>query len=93
LNGLSNNFTGKIVCSPETKKLLLQLEEEKSHINVSKGNTEIGRRKYSGLQDNPPVVPIVSGLEELDVDGFMSHGHMASPRSTTWVTRTARKSR
>ena len=50
LLGLSDNFTGQIVCSPDTKRLLLQLESEKERGYVVDGTKEIGAKKYGGLK-------------------------------------------
>jgi hypothetical protein len=50
LLGLSDNFTGHILCSPDTKRMLLKLESEKERDLLVKGNKESPKRKYEGLK-------------------------------------------
>lgn len=50
LIGLSDTFTGHIICSPDTKRMLLKLESEKERDLVVKGSKERPRRKYEGLK-------------------------------------------
>lgn len=49
LIGLNDNFTGRIVCSPDTKRMLLRLEAEKDRALLHNGIKEIKQRKYEGL--------------------------------------------
>lgn len=50
LLGLSDSFTGKIVCSPDTKRMLLRLEAEQSRQHHVEGTKEVIKRKYEGLR-------------------------------------------
>lgn len=50
LTGLSNAFTGKIVCSPDTKRMLLRLEAEIERERVDGGVREGRMLKYAGLK-------------------------------------------
>lgn len=50
LIGLDNQFTGRIVCSPDTKRMLLRLEAEKEREHIVQGLRETPRRKYDGLR-------------------------------------------
>lgn len=49
LIGLTNQFTGNIVCSPDTKRMLLRLESEMDRRHHHNGFREVKRRKYEGL--------------------------------------------
>lgn len=50
LVGLSNAFTGKIICSPDTKRMLLRLEAEIERERVDQGIREEKLLKYAGLK-------------------------------------------
>nr|XP_019014566.1 uncharacterized protein I206_00649 [Kwoniella pini CBS 10737]OCF53347.1 hypothetical protein I206_00649 [Kwoniella pini CBS 10737] len=50
LLGLSDSFTGKIICSPDTKRMLLALEAEVDKGHLEEGTKEIKRLKYPGLR-------------------------------------------
>lgn len=50
LLGLSDNFTGRIVCSHDTKRMLLRLEAERERSALAKGVKEQAKRKYDGLR-------------------------------------------
>lgn len=49
LVGLENSFTSRIVCHPDTKRMLLRLEAERDRRNLHEGKTELVKRKYAGL--------------------------------------------
>lgn len=53
LTGLTGAFVGRIVCTPETKKMLLKLEQQKSRENVHKGVQEVPRKLFEGLRPRP----------------------------------------
>lgn len=56
LLGLSETFTGKIVCTPDTKRMLLRLEAEVQREYVHEGLREgPGKRKYAGLKARTEV--------------------------------------
>ncbi|WVW81880.1 hypothetical protein I302_103878 [Kwoniella bestiolae CBS 10118] len=50
LLGLSDSFTGKIICSPDTKRMLLALEAELDRGYLEEGKREVKRLKYPGLK-------------------------------------------
>jgi hypothetical protein len=50
LVGLSNAFTGKIICSPDTKRMLLRLEPEIERERLDGGVREQKVLKYDGLK-------------------------------------------
>ncbi|WRT63769.1 uncharacterized protein IL334_000694 [Kwoniella shivajii] len=50
LLGLSDAFTGKIICSPDTKRMLLSLEAEVDRGHLEEGKREMKRLKYPGLR-------------------------------------------
>ncbi|BEI95442.1 hypothetical protein CcaverHIS631_0103910 [Cutaneotrichosporon cavernicola] len=50
LIGLTNDFTGNIICSPDTKRMLLRLETEKDRDHLHNGVREVKRRKYESLE-------------------------------------------
>ncbi|WVQ93754.1 hypothetical protein IAU59_000831 [Kwoniella sp. CBS 9459] len=50
LLGLSDSFTGKIICSPDTKRMLLRLEPEIERTHLENGVKESRRLKYPGLR-------------------------------------------
>ncbi|WWC85879.1 uncharacterized protein L201_000746 [Kwoniella dendrophila CBS 6074] len=50
LMGLSDAFTGKIICSPDTKRMLLALEAEVDRGFLEEGTKEVKRLKYPGLR-------------------------------------------
>ncbi|WVF66125.1 hypothetical protein IAT40_000864 [Kwoniella sp. CBS 6097] len=50
LLGLSDSFTGKIICSPVTKRMLLKLEPEIERTHLEHGVKEVRRLKYPGLR-------------------------------------------
>ncbi|KAK6905298.1 hypothetical protein I204_05244 [Kwoniella mangroviensis CBS 8886] len=50
LMGLSDSFTGKIICSPDTKRMLLALEAEVDRGLLEEGKREVRRLKYPGLR-------------------------------------------
>ena len=50
LVGLSNAFTGKIICSPDTKRMLLRLEPEIERERLDGGVRESKVLKYDGLK-------------------------------------------
>jgi hypothetical protein len=50
LVGLSNAFTGKIICSPDTKRMLLRLEPEIERERLDGGVREQKVLKYDGLR-------------------------------------------
>lgn len=50
LIGLSNDFTGRIVCSPDTKRMLLRLEAEQPRQHLAEGLRETKQCKYEGLR-------------------------------------------
>lgn len=68
--GLSEDFSGKILCSPDTKRMLLRLEAEAERKNVHFGHREVRRRKYEGLRRRKRVV----GGKEFVVDMIVSSG-------------------
>ncbi|OCF36192.1 hypothetical protein I316_02065 [Kwoniella heveanensis BCC8398] len=50
LLGLSDSFTGKIICSPDTKRMLLKLEPEIERSHLENGVKEVRRLKYPRLR-------------------------------------------
>ncbi|WOO84707.1 5' exonuclease Apollo [Vanrija pseudolonga] len=50
LLGLSNSFAGRILCSPDTKRMLLSLEAESNRVHSLNGILEVPKRKYDGLR-------------------------------------------
>jgi hypothetical protein len=50
LVGLSNAFTGTIVCSPDTKRMLLRLEPEMERERLDSGVRERKMLMYDGLR-------------------------------------------
>ncbi|RXK36735.1 hypothetical protein M231_05970 [Tremella mesenterica] len=49
LVGLTSNFTGRIICTPDTKRMLLRLEGENDRVLREKGITELPRLRFPGL--------------------------------------------
>ncbi|WVQ80268.1 hypothetical protein IAT38_002373 [Cryptococcus sp. DSM 104549] len=49
LMGLSSDFTGKIVCSPETKRMLPTLEPERERGLLESGHRESATKRFGGL--------------------------------------------
>lgn len=49
LIGLRDAFVGRILCSPDTKRMLLRLESEKDKDHYHHGIREVKKRKYEGL--------------------------------------------
>lgn len=49
LTGLGDDFTGHIICSPDTKRMLLRLEAERERSHRHHGVREVKKRKYEGL--------------------------------------------
>lgn len=72
LTGLGDNFTGRIVCSIDTKRMLLRLEEQKERKAVHEKTKETAKRKYEGLQ---PVVLEKGTKYERVVDHIVSEPH------------------
>lgn len=68
LLGLSDNFTGRIVCSLDTKRMLLRLQGEKERLAVLAGSK--ARLKYEGLQSR---VMDRGTKHERTVDNIVSH--------------------
>ncbi|KAK4688867.1 hypothetical protein P7C73_g1215, partial [Tremellales sp. Uapishka_1] len=62
LLGLSDGFTGKIICSADTKRMLLALEPEKERVHLEDGIREEKRLKYAGLARKNAVDRIVGLL-------------------------------
>lgn len=56
LIGLTNDFTGNIICSPNTKRMLLRLEAEKDRDYLHSGVREVKRRKYEGLAARHQII-------------------------------------
>lgn len=50
LFGLTDSFTGHIICTPDTKAMLLRLEAEMDRQHLVDGVRERGKRKYEGLK-------------------------------------------
>ena len=50
LLGLTDSFTGHIICTIDTKAMLLRLEAEAERKNLVDGVRERGKRKYGGLK-------------------------------------------
>lgn len=48
--GLSNDFTGHILCSADTKRLLPRLEAEVERDRIVNGVREVSRKKYDKLR-------------------------------------------
>jgi hypothetical protein len=74
LIGLSNSFTGRIICTPDTKRMLLRLESEAEKAHMERGTRETRRRKYSGLAGR-----------WVDVPGVTISGKQSSSRRKRWV--------
>lgn len=62
LQGLSNNFTGRILCHPDTKRMLLRHEETPNRRKLHEGNTELVKRKFAGLVERRQTNNIVRDL-------------------------------
>jgi hypothetical protein len=50
LTGLSDSFTGHIICSPDSKRMLLRLEAEIERERLDDGTREQRMLKYNGLR-------------------------------------------
>lgn len=50
LSGLTESFTGQIICSLDTKRMLLRLEEEKERKAVHDGDKPTAKRKFGALR-------------------------------------------
>ncbi|CAK9779698.1 unnamed protein product [Cutaneotrichosporon oleaginosum] len=64
LVGLTNDFTGNIICSPDTKRMLLRLEAEKDREHLRNGVREVKRRKYEGLAARSQIISKVVHIPE-----------------------------
>lgn len=98
LIGLSNEFTGRIVCSPDTKRMLLQLEAEQPRQHLAEGLRETRQCKYAGLRARAIdkgkkteriVDRIVSTAEDSILTLPGGHTVWSSPRVPAWLRRRA----
>lgn len=88
LVGLDNNFTGQIVCSEDTKRMLSRLEAETDRLHHIDGSRELPRRKYDGLRRREKVDYIVRAEFCWDLTRHRRRCHMDSrPLSTSVSTR------
>lgn len=106
LVGLTQDFTGQIICSHDTKRLLPRLEAETDRINYHNGHREVLRTKYEALGPQMRFGP--SNGKRVVVDRIVSplarwrcfkpdrvcrrDVHMAN-RKTTKCSVTAKRSR
>jgi len=79
LVGLSNAFTGKIVCSPDTKRMLLRLEPEIERERLDIGVREQKVLKYDGLKRRTKGEGKVQRVVDIIVGDtiIVGNGHMA----------------
>lgn len=97
LTGLNDSFTGHIICSPDTKRMLLRLEAERERSHRFTGVREVKKRKYEGLcarqSDNGVVDYIVSKHQRTDLTIPRKHSTLANRRySTSALKRCASRS-
>lgn len=59
LKGLDGAFTGRILCHPDTKRMLLRQEALNDRRNLHEGKTELVKRKYTGLVERRQTDSIV----------------------------------
>lgn len=80
--GLTSDFTGHIICSPDTKRMLLDLEPERERQWLDKGIRETKIKRFGGLAakrgiDGKLVDRIVGHLFFQRPFGLMTAGSVA----------------
>ncbi|WWC58202.1 uncharacterized protein I303_100738 [Kwoniella dejecticola CBS 10117] len=90
LLGLSDSFTGKIICSPDTKRMLLALEAEVDRGHLEEGTKEIKRLKYpvlrrrtTGKGKDEKVVDRIEAVPYGHPKDFQIGYHDGKPRTVT----------
>lgn len=82
LQGLDDAFTGRILCHPDTKRMLLRLEAMNDRRDLHNGKTEVVKRKYTGLVARRQTNNIVRSCYSLATSAPHTDGLAHIPQET-----------